>query len=351
MSSAAGIAPYSDDQAESARMIRDSAAGYATDVARARALRFTNPGFSKDTFREMGELGWIGLAVPEAAGGSGLGMVELVTLSEELGRGLAPEPVIPATLSALLLAEAGETELLGQLLAGEAVVLTAWQDRAATLKPCLDAAATRRFIPMAAGATHFLVPTEAGLTVVEAAGADLVTEPTNDGGNLGTLRPKTYQSVGQADLGPALDKAALATAAYLLGGMEAAFAMTLAYLNTRQQFGRIIGTFQALQHKAVDVKVQIALTRAAVEQAAAALDAGTTGDAASALVSRAKARASEASMIVGQMCVQLSGGIGYTDDYDVGLYLRKAMTLAPLFGGAALHRARFVQLSPETEDA
>lgn len=351
MSSAAGIAPYNEDQAESARMIRESAAGHASDIARIRALRFSAQGFDAAVYRDMAQQGWIGLAVPEAAGGSGLGMIELVTLAEELGRGLVPEPIIPATLSALLLSEAGETELLGQLLTGDAVVLTAWQDRAGTLTPCLEAGATRRFIPMAAGATHFLVPTEAGLTVVPAAEADLTTEPTNDGGNLGTLRPKAYRSVGQADLGPALDKAALATAAYLLGGMEAAFAMTLAYLNTRQQFGKIIGTFQALQHKAVDVKVQIALTRASVEAAAAGIDNGAEGDAASALVSRAKARASEASMIVGQMCVQLSGGIGYTDDYDVGLYLRKAMTLAPMFGGAALHRARFMTLSPETEDA
>ena len=133
--------------------------------------------------------------------------------------------------------------------------------------------------------------------------------------------------------------------------MEAAFALTLDYLKTRQQFGKIIGTFQALQHKAADTKLHIALSRAAVEQAAAALDAGVNGDEAAAMVSRAKARASEGAMLVGQACVQLSGGIGYTDDYDVGLYLRKAMVLAPMFGGAALHRARFMALSPETEDA
>jgi alkylation response protein AidB-like acyl-CoA dehydrogenase len=97
--------------------------------------------------------------------------------------------------------------------------------------------------------------------------------------------------------------------------------------------------------------MQVALTRAAVEQAAAALDAGATGEAARALVSRAKARASEAGMLVQQACLQLHGGIGYTDQYDVGLYLRRAMVLAPAFGGAALHRRRFHALTPETEDA
>ncbi len=351
MSSAAGIAPFSADHAESIRMVRDSAAGIADGVARARSQRFTMPDFSTEVWRQMGELGWIGLAVPEAAGGSGLGMAEMCALCEELGRALSPEPLIGAALSAALLAEAGEREVLAKLLAGKALVLTAWQDRANTLTPCVAADTVRRFIPMGAGATHFLVPIGDGLQLVEAAACETAHEATHDGGHLTTLRAPAGKVVGSAALAPALDRAALATAAYLLGGMEAGFALTLEYLQTRQQFGKIIGTFQALQHKAADTKMQVALTRAAVEQAAAGMDAGASGDEAAALVSRAKARASEAAMLVGQACVQLSGGIGYTDQYDVGLYLRKAMVLAPMFGGATLHRARFMALSPETEDA
>jgi alkylation response protein AidB-like acyl-CoA dehydrogenase len=342
MSSASGIAPWSDDQAESARMVRDSAAGFL-DVARARALRGTMPGFSPDAWREMGALGWIGLLVPEEAGGTGLSMVEMCALAEELGRGLAPEPLIPCAMSATLLAAAGERDTLAALLAGEAVVITAWQDRAHTLTPCTDGAAVRRFVPMAGGAMHFLLPVGDALHLLDATACDIATEATHDGGHLGTVRPGAGRAIGHAALAPALDRAALATAAYLLGGMEAAYAMTLAYLNTRQQFGKIIGSFQALQHKAADTKLHIALTRASVEEAAAAPTP--------AACSRAKARASEAAMLVQQNCVQLSGGIGYTDQYDVGLYLRKAMVLAPAFGGAALHRARFMELSPETEDA
>lgn len=351
MSAAAGIAPFSDDHAESIRMVRDSAAGIAGGVARARALRFSMPGFSMDVWRQMGELGWIGLAVPEAAGGSGLGLAEMCALCEELGRALAPEPLIGGALSAALLAEAGDTALLPKLLAGEVVVLTAWQDRPNTLAPCQLPDATRRFIPMGAGATHFLLPMAGAVQLVEAAACEVTHEATHDGGHLSTLRVPLGRTLGAVALAPALDRATLATAAYLLGGMEAAFALTLDYLKTRQQFGKIIGTFQALQHKAVDTKLQIALSRAAVEQAAAALDVGVDGDEAAALVSRAKARTSEGAMLVGQACVQLCGGIGYTDDYDVGLYLRKAMVLAPMFGGAALHRSRFMTLSPETEDA
>ena len=333
-------------------MVRDSAAGIASGVGRARIQRFTMPGFSMDVWRQMGELGWIGLAVPEEAGGSGLGLSEMCALCEELGRALTPEPLIGGAISAMLLAEAGEAEILPQLLEGKAVVLTAWQERANQLAPCTAAEATRRFIPMGGGATHFLVPVGDSFQLLEASSCPLIHEATHDGGHLSTLRPPPNgREIGRAAIGKSLDHAALATAAYLLGGMEAAFSLTLEYLKTRQQFGRVIGTFQALQHKATDTKLQITLTRAAVEQAAAALDSGVVGNESSALVSRAKARASEGAMLVGQSCVQLCGGIGYTDDYDVGLYLRKAMVLAPMFGGATQHRTRFMQLSPETEDA
>ena len=96
--------------------------------------------------------------------------------------------------------------------------------------------------------------------------------------------------------------------------------------------------------------MQLALTRASVEAAAATLDAGAAGDARRAAVSRAKARAAEASLLVTRQCIQLHGGIGYTDEYDVGLYLRKAMVLANQYGSAALHRRRFMAVSPEVEE-
>ena len=354
-----GVSPFTGDRAESIEMIRDSARGLlGHDMARVRKLRFTEPGFDAGLLRQMGEAGWIGLAVSEEAGGTGLGMAEMVALAEEMGRAAAPEPLIGCALSAHLLAAAGESELLAQLLAGEAVVLTAWQDRANTLSLAGTADGARGFVPAAAGATHVLWPVaengRVALHVLERAQVEITTEATQDGGHLGTIRPLPFTGHGpgrhiadDVPLAEALDRAALATAAALLGGMEAAFAMTLDFLRTRQQFGRIIGSFQALQHKAADAKMQIALTRAAIEQAAAALDEGAPSHA----VSRAKARASEAAMLVQQACVQLHGGIGYTDDYDVGLHMRRAMVLVPAFGGAALHRRRFMDLTPELEDA
>jgi len=348
-----------EEHAESIRMIRDSAGAVAPrggDSKRVRGLRFVAPGFDKRVFAQMGEFGWIGLAVEEAAGGAGLGMSEAIALTEELAAGLAPEPLIPAMLSARLLAAADDQSLLAPLLAGKQVVLTAWQERADTLAAPGNADAPRVFIPQAGGADVFLVPVREGaglaLYAVPAAGADVVLEKTMDGGYFGTLRanPAKGQRIAadiSAVLDDTLDEAALMTAGAMVGLMERAFDMTLAYLKTRQQFGRIIGTFQSLQHRAADLKIHLSLTRAAVEAAAAALDGGAAGDARKAAVSKAKARAGESGLMVLRQCIQLHGGIGYTDEYDVGLYLRRGMVIANQFGSAALHRRRFMALAPE----
>jgi alkylation response protein AidB-like acyl-CoA dehydrogenase len=349
----------SDDRTESIRMIRDSAGAVAPrggDSKRVRALRFTSPGFDRGVFAEMGALGWIGLAVSEDAGGAGLGLSEAVALAEEIGAGLAPEPLVPAMLSARLLAAGDDAPLLASLLAGEKVVLTAWQERADTLAVPGTPDAPRVFIPMAAGADTFLLPVREAnriaLHALPAAGADVRLEKAMDGGNIGTLRADLSGATRVADdvgavIEQALDEAALATAGLMLGLMERAFEMTLAYLKTRQQFGRIIGTFQSLQHRAADLKVHIALTRAAVESAAAVLDSGATGDVRQAAVSKAKHRAAESGMLVLRQCIQLHGGIGYTDEYDVGLYLRRGMVIMNQYGSAALHRRRFMALAPE----
>src|SRR5690349_21909990 len=148
--SAEATSPGADEgRAESIRMIRESAAAVAPrdgDTKRIRALRMTLPGFDKAVWRQMGELGWIGLAVPEAAGGAGLGLGEMGALAKELGAGLAPEPLIPAGISAALLAAAGAQKELTALLSGESLVLTAWQERADTLDVPGTRDGTRVFI-------------------------------------------------------------------------------------------------------------------------------------------------------------------------------------------------------------
>lgn len=330
-------------------MIRDSAAAVAPregDLSRIRALRFTQPGFDPAVWREMGEMGWIGLRVAEEAGGTGLGMAEYIALAEEMGRGLVPEPLVQGVLSAALLEGCGDAAGLAALLEGKSLPLTAWQEAPDTLTAPGSPEAARLFLPMAAGASGFLLPVREGdgFALFTAEGVTEITE-TQDGGHYGTLRAMPGTRLGPLPAGlleRALDEATLATAAMLLGAMEGAFAMTLDYLRTRQQFGKAIGSFQALQHRAVDLKIQIALTRASVEAAAATLDAGAEPDARRAATSRAKHRAAQAALLVTREAVQMHGAIGYTDEYDVGLHLRKAMVLANLFGSPSLHRQRYM---------
>lgn len=348
-----------EDRDKAVRMVRDSAGGIAPrggDLTRIRALRFTGAGFDRAVWREMCALGWPGLAVPEEHGGSGLGMREFCALAEELGAALTPEPLIPCAMAAALL----DDDRRAAVLAGDLVVIPAWQERANTLDTgggtvMRDGRVSGRkmFVPMAGGADAFLVATDVGPILVSrtAPGVTLDIEQTQDGGNFGALSlADAPGDVGATWNEGALDAATLATAAYLLGVMEAAFALTLGYLGTRRQFGRVIGGFQALQHRAADLKVQIALTRASVESAASVFDTAADSAARQGAVSRAKARASEAAMLVTRQAIQLHGGIGYTDEYDVGLYLRKAMALSNLYGSAALHRARFAACVPEGDE-
>jgi alkylation response protein AidB-like acyl-CoA dehydrogenase len=189
------------------------------------------------------------------------------------------------------------------------------------------------------------------LVAADAAGVTLTLERTQDGGNFGTLTLENAACTPlHGDMAAALEEASLATGAYLLGVMDRAFAMTLDYMKTRQQFGKAIGSFQALQHRAADLKIQVALTRASVEAAAVTLDTSQHPALRQAAVSRAKARAGEAGMLVTRQCIQLHGGIGYTDEADVGLFLRKAMVLSSLHGGAALHRARYAEVAPDDDE-
>jgi alkylation response protein AidB-like acyl-CoA dehydrogenase len=348
------------EQDESLRMIRDSAAAVAPpggDLRRIRALRYQAPGFDPGIWQEMCDMGWLGLHLPEVNGGSALGMREFCALCEQLGTGLVPEPLIPAALAASALPAA----LLEPVLAGETLILPAWQEAPNSLDPRGATSlrggklnGTKVFIPLAAGADAFLVSTADGLALVapDAPGVSLHLDQTQDGGHFGTLRLDNVPAEPiPGDLTEALEEATLATAAYLLGVMDRVFAITLDYLKTRQQFGKPIGSFQALAHRAVDLHIQVNLTRASVEAAAATWDAGGPLPQRQAAVSRAKHRANLAAMLVTRQAIQLHGGIGNTDDYDAGLFLRKAMVLTASYGNAALHRTRFAALAPETEDA
>jgi alkylation response protein AidB-like acyl-CoA dehydrogenase len=346
------------ERAENIRMLRDSAAAVAPrggDLRRIRALRFAAPGFDPAVWRQMCEMGWVGLRVAEADGGAGLGMSEFCALAEELGGGLVPEPLVTASMAARML----RGEALEAVLSGGRIILPAWQERADTIEAgpgtvLRDGRVSGRkmFVPMAGGADAFLVTVPSGLALVnrDAPGVSIDLALTQDGGSLGTLTfdgAPAEPMAGNPD--DAIEEAILATAATLLGLTERCFDLTLEFLRTRKQFGRPIGSFQALQHRAADLKLQIALSRASIEAAAATLDAGAPAPVRRAVVSRAKARAADAAMLITRQSIQMHGGIGYTDEYDAGLYLRRAMVLANSFGSSKLHRTRYAAMMPESD--
>lgn len=337
--------------AENLRLIRDSAAAIADrkDLRRIRALRFTEYGFDLQMLQQIGDMGWIGLRVPEDQGGAGLGMAEFCAVLEECGAALVPEPLLACATAAQLDPDPA-------LLAGERIAIIAWQEPHDATDTVFDGATVtgqKLFVPAAAAADSFIVTTAQGLAIVQrnAPGVELDVLRLQDGGHVATVDFAGAPAEAlDGDAVDALEDATLGTAAMLLGVMEQAFVLTLDYLKTRQQFGKPIGSFQALQHRMADLKLQLELTRASVASAAAVVDAAAPLPARQAAISRAKARAATAGMLVTRQAIQLHGGIGYTDEYDAGLYLRKAMVLSNAHGSAAWHRARFARLTPEDEE-
>jgi alkylation response protein AidB-like acyl-CoA dehydrogenase len=341
-----------DDQ-NSIDMIRESAQGLADrrDLKRVRALRYTPHGFDRTIWRQMCDMGWPALRLAEEQGGIGLSMQAYCALAGELGAALVPEPLIGAVISAAMLTG----DALKDHLSGERIVLPAWQDRRDTLEPERPlkmaggkVSARKLFVPMAAGADDFLLigNGQAVLVAADAPGVSIDAKPTQDGGHFAVVTFETEASAIAVDPAPVLAEATLATSAYLLGLMDAALERTVDYLKTRVQFGKKIGSFQVLQHMAVDLKLQVELTRTSIEDAAARWDRDGAVPRSYAAVSRAKARASQAAMQVARDAIQLHGGIGFTDEHDIGLYLRKAMVVAPQFGSAKAHRARYAQIRP-----
>jgi len=337
-------------------MIRDSVTSIfpATgSTARIRELRFRVPGHDAATYREMCALGWSGLRAPGKAGGSDLGITELCALAQGLGAALAPEPILTTAVLVPLLVAGGAAEVARQAMNGEVLVAPAWNESANAMDAPLrtrfvDGRVTgvKKFVP-AGGAHHLLVSTADGLALVrpDAAGVLVQEQFTQDGGLLATVEFRDAPGTAVAgDLSSSLLELALANAAALLGVMERMLELTMEYLNTRRQFGRPIGSFQVLQHRMVDLRLQQDLCQAVLADAVAAYDGATDAGTRAMAVSRACARMSEAAIGAARQAIQAHGAIGMTDECDLGLYARKALTLYNRFGSALLHRRRYLGL-------
>jgi alkylation response protein AidB-like acyl-CoA dehydrogenase len=370
---------------EEQTMLRDAAKGWTQDSAPVGALRKLRDAGSKQSFdpaawSEMGAMGWAGVIVPEDFDGSAFGYLGLGLILEETGRNLVASPLLSTALisaSALVLggSDAQKAAWLPKIAAGEIVATLAVDEGAhhAPLKLALianekgngyklngaktfvldgDAADLLIVAARTSGApgdsdgiTLFLVPGDApGVTRTHLALADsrgaaqIVFTDVEVGADavLGEV------GKGWAILEPVLDRAYAGLAAEMLGSATAAFEITLDYIKTRTQFGQVIGTFQALQHRAAKLFTDLETTRSCVEAALEAADAGADTRL---LASLAKAKASEVLHLASNEMVQMHGGIGMTDAHDAGLYMKRARVAEALFGGASFHRDRYAKLS------
>ena len=352
-------------------------------VTRMRQLRDDKDsiGYSKDMWRHMAELGWTCILFSEEDGGLGLGMAEVVVVTEALGRGLAPEPFLSTVmLAGQALAIGGSEELreewLGSIIEGDKVLAVAYQEKSGRFDltriatsaektsdgfrlngektQVLDGFGADAVIVSARtsgedgdadGLTLFLVPKETG-------GMTITRQSRLDSRNVALLNLKDVKvsesnvvgTVGQGGqlLSRVIDMATVALCGEMLGGMSAAFERTLSYIKERVQFDVVIGSFQALKHRAVKMFMEIELARSVVMAAARALDENAEN--VERLISTTKARCSDAYVLIANEAVQMHGGIGMTDEEDVGLYMKRARASEMTFGDAAYHRDRFAAL-------
>jgi alkylation response protein AidB-like acyl-CoA dehydrogenase len=371
----------SDGQTEQTALLRDSASRFARENAdhkRFRALREHPPGYHPPLLGKIAELGWLGIVVPERYGGLGLGFQEMAVVLEELGRGLLGEPLGANAVLATRALLHGDNEALKQRLlpdavAGTGLLALAWQELPGSLEPgeiATSAAPTgggvtlngrKRFVAGAGGAAGFLVSArnDAGMAVYwvprAAPGLSIEHEWRADGTPSGVLTladvavpgadVAASASVAGEAVARAVDEAAVMAAAEAYGVMDAALEMTLAYMRTRVQYDKPIGSFQALQHKAADIYIEKEITASVVAEATRVLDGAPGANERARIASRAKSRASDAGLRVCREAIQLHGAIGYTDEYDIGLYLKRMLVLSAWLGNAAQQRRRYAAIA------
>jgi alkylation response protein AidB-like acyl-CoA dehydrogenase len=371
---------------EEQSMLRDAAKTWTQEkspVSAFRKMRDSQQPLNYDpaAFAEMAEMGWTGVIIPEEYGGSNFGYLSLGLVLEETGRTLTASPLLATALaaaSALILGGAdGQKEAwLPKIASGETVGTLAIEEgpHHAPEKVALAAAKSgagytlngkKTFVleGMAAGLlvtsartsgkpgdkdgiTLFLVPADAkgvsrhALKLADSRGAANVSFDNVEVGADAVL--------GEADKGYALlekvlDRARAGLAAEMLGSALQAFDVTLDYLKTRVQFGQVIGSFQALQHRAAKMFTDLELARSCVEAALTAIDNDSPDT--PELVSLAKAKVGDTLHLVSNEMVQMHGGIGMTDAHDAGFYLKRARAAEATFGGQAYHRDRYARIN------
>ena len=374
---------------EDQQLLKDSAKAFVDQNAPVSVLRGLRDskdaqGYDQNLWRQMLELGWAGMAIPEAYGGFEFGYGGLGVVLEESGRTLVSSPLIATVLlgaSAIneLGSDAQKSEFLPQVVSGELLLALAIDEKPHH-RPCrietsavksgegyvlngcktfvLDGHIANTLVVVAR--TSGAIDDEAGLSVflVDAAaeGVSINRSWMVDSRNSAMLSLNNVKVGADALLGAeggayssltrVLDIGRIGVAAEMLGSMQQAFEITLDYLKQREQFGVLIGSFQGLQHRAAEMYSEIELCKSAVRAALAALDDADKTDADIAeFASIAKAKLSEVATLVSNEAVQMHGGIGMTDEYDIGFYMKRARVAAAFLGDALFHRERYASLN------
>ena len=352
----------------------------AAPVKHLRQLRDSNDetGFSRDLWKQFAEMGFTGIMVPEAQGGLGLGHVEAGIVLEEIGRNLTPSPMLTTAVAAVEALKASgrlSEEWLPRIARGEAIVALAVDEGAKHHPSAATLAAERSgngfklsgtkafvinghvadmmiVVARTAGAagetdglTLFAVPKDAGQTADPRRLVDssLASHVKFDGVEVDADAVIGDVDGGWAVLTKMLDAGRVGAASEMLGVGGGAMAMTMDYLKQRKQFGKLIGEFQALQHRAAHLYGEMEVARATVLKAQQLLDADDPR--ARLAVAVAKAKTGKAVRLSVQEGVQMHGGIGMTDEYDIGLYMKRDRALEEFFGDARYHAERVARMS------
>ena len=367
---------------EEQTMIRDGAKSWVQEKSPVTAFRKVRDsgnadGFDRAAWKEMAEMGWAGILIPEEFGGTGLGYQTLGLVLEETGRTLTASPLISTALTAttaLLLAgnDAQKKKHLTAIAEGK-LIATLAVDEGPHHNPekiALAGAKSGSGVKLNGKKSFVLDGGTADLIIVAARTSGKAGDKSGitlvlvDGKASGLTREKlkTVDSRGYANLTfkdvegeilgaydqgygvleSTLDRARAGLAAEMLGQAMQSFDVTLEYLKTRVQFGQVIGTFQALQHRAAKMFTDLELGRSCVEGALQAIDRDANDVAQ--LASLAKAKVGDLVHLVSNEMVQMHGGIGMTDVHDAGLYMKRARAQEATFGGSSYHRDRYATL-------
>lgn len=351
-------------------------------ISRMRALRDSEDkvGFSRELWKEMADMGWVGIPFSEEFGGAGMGYSELAVVLEEGGRVLLPEPFISTVLLAGGAVELGASdslrkELLSPVCAGDKTLAMAFQEHgrfdpfAVGLRAVRDSDrytlnGTKQFALDAHVADHVVIVARTsgepdardGLTlfVVDSGADGLAVRPNQmvDGRRASTIEltdvvVSSARVLGEPGGGAELletvfDRATIGLCSEMLGTFSEAFERTLNYIKEREQFGVKIGTFQALRHRIADMWCELELARSVVREATSALDE-ERGDLA-VIASAAKAKCSDVCSLITREALQMHGGIGMTDEEDIGLFFKRGKAAELTLGDAAYHRDRYARL-------